>query len=76
MDPGIRSHGMKADPPGYLWSKYECFVMSGSGDIPHLRNFNAKRGGKFYERDGRTNEHTNGKKKTNDGKCYNTLCKT
>ena len=21
MDPGVRSHGMKADPPGYLWSK-------------------------------------------------------
>ena len=38
MDPGVRSHGMKVDPPGYLWSKYECFLMSGSWDIPHLRN--------------------------------------
>ena len=42
MDPGVRSHGMKADPPGYLWSKYECFLMSGWRDIPHLRNFNVK----------------------------------
>ena len=33
---------MKADPPGYLWSKYECFLMSGWRDIPHLRNFNVK----------------------------------
>ena len=28
MGPRVRSHGMKADPPGYLWSKYECFLMS------------------------------------------------
>ena len=42
MDPGVRSHGMKADPPGYLLSKYECFLMSGWRDIPHLRNFNVK----------------------------------
>ena len=25
----IKSHGMKGDPPGYLPSKYECFLMSG-----------------------------------------------
>ena len=42
MDPGVRGHGMKADPPGYLWSKYECFLMSGSWDIPHLRNLHDK----------------------------------
>ena len=35
MDPGVRSHGMKADPLGYLWSKYECFLMSGWWDILH-----------------------------------------
>ena len=29
MDPGVMSHGMKADPPGYLRSKYECFLTSG-----------------------------------------------
>ena len=36
MDPGVRSHGMKADPPGCLWSKYECFLMSGWWDILKL----------------------------------------
>ena len=35
MDPGVRSHGMKADPSEYLWSKYECFLMSGWWDILH-----------------------------------------
>ena len=30
MHPGVRSHGMKADHPGYLWSKYEWFLMNGS----------------------------------------------
>ena len=34
MDPGFRTHGMKAGPPGYLWSKYECFLMSGCRDYP------------------------------------------
>ena len=42
FDPGVRSHGMKADPPGYLWSKYECFLMSGWWDILHLSCFNVK----------------------------------
>ena len=28
MDPGYRSYGMKADPPGYLCSKYECFLKT------------------------------------------------
>ena len=40
MDPGVRSHGMKADPWGYLWSKYECFLMSGWWDILYLSCFN------------------------------------
>ena len=34
-DPGVRSHGMEAHPPGYLWSKYECFLMSGWWDLLH-----------------------------------------
>ena len=42
MDPGVRSHGMKAGPPGYLWSKYESFLMSGWWDILHSSCFNAK----------------------------------
>ena len=33
MDPGVRCHGMKANPTGHLWSKYECFLMSGCKDI-------------------------------------------
>ena len=42
MDPGVRSHGMKADPPGYLWSKYECFLMGGWWDILHSSCLNVK----------------------------------
>ena len=26
MDPGVRTHGNKANPIGYLWSKYEWFL--------------------------------------------------
>ena len=33
MDPWVRCHGMKAKPTGYLWSKYECFLMSGCQDM-------------------------------------------
>ena len=33
MDPWVTCHGMKANPTGYLWSKYECFLVSGSQDI-------------------------------------------
>ena len=29
MDPRVRCHGMKANPTRFLWSKYECFLMSG-----------------------------------------------
>ena len=50
---------MKTDPLGYLWSKYECFLMSGSCDIPHLRNLHVKLCRKFHVRDGLTNERTN-----------------
>ena len=33
MDPRVRCHGMKANPTRYLWSKYECFLMSGCQDM-------------------------------------------
>ena len=59
MDPGVRGHGVNANSPGQLWSKYECFLMGSCLDIHHLRNFNAKLGRKFHERDGITNERTN-----------------
>ena len=32
-DPEARCHGMKANPTGFLWSKYECFLISGCQDI-------------------------------------------
>ena len=32
-DPWGVSHGMKANPTGYLWSKYECFVTSNFQDM-------------------------------------------
>ena len=37
MDPGARYHGMKANPIGYLWSKYECFLTTGCQDIDFLK---------------------------------------
>ena len=30
---GSKCHGMKANPTGYLWSKYEFFLISGCKDI-------------------------------------------
>ena len=32
MVSGVMSDGMKADPPGYLWSKNESFLKSGCRD--------------------------------------------
>ena len=60
MDPGVRNHGMKADPQGYLWSKYECFLMSGSERYSPLRNLQVKLCRKFHVRDGVTNERMDG----------------
>ena len=57
MDPGVRCHGMKANPTGYLWSKYECFLMSGCQDKDFLktltkwnRNGNGNGNGNAYDR--------------------------
>ena len=33
MDPGVQCHGIKIDPPGYLWSKFEGFRTSGCPDM-------------------------------------------
>ena len=52
MDPGVRCHGMKANPTGYLWSKSECFLMSDEW-LPRYRlleNFTAKWNGNAYDR--------------------------
>ena len=62
MDPGVRSHGMKADPPGYLWSKYECFLMSGWWDILHSSCLHGKLwSNSTYGTEVQMNEHTNGR---------------
>ena len=55
MDPGVRCHGMKANPTGYLWSKYECFLMSGCQDIDFQKtltkwNGNGNGNGNAYDR--------------------------
>ena len=64
MDPGVTSHGIKADPPGYLWSKYECFLMSGWWDILHLRNFNVKLwSNSTNQTEVQTNEYTTNERK-------------
>ena len=65
MDPGVRNHGMKADTPGYLWSKYECFLMSGWWDILHSSCLNVKlwsnsMNGTEVWMNEQSNEHTNG----------------
>ena len=54
---------MKADPPGYILSKYECFLISGRRDIPHLRNFNVKllNNPLLRWKEVRTNEHMDGR---------------
>ena len=70
MDPGVRSHGMKANPPGYLWSKYECLLTSGWWDILHLICFNVKlwsnsTNGMKLRKDKRTNIQTDARKDEN-----------
>ena len=49
MDPGVRYHGMKANPIGYLCSKYECFLTTGCQDNRLLENL-TKRDGNVYDR--------------------------
>ena len=67
MDPGMRSHGMKADPPGYLWSKYECFLMSGWWDILHSSCLHVKHWSNSTNRTKyeQTNERTHERKDEN-----------
>ena len=64
MDPGLRSHGMKADPPGYIRSKYECFLMNAWWDILHssclhVKLLNNSTNGTEVRTNEQTNERTN-----------------
>ena len=54
MDPGVRCHGMKANPTGYLWSKCECFLMSGCQDIDFYKTLTK------WNRNGNGNGNGNG----------------
>ena len=36
---------MKANPTGYLWSKYECFLMSGCQDMDFQKTLSVTRTG-------------------------------
>ena len=52
MDPGVRCHGMKVNPIGYLWSKYECFLTTGCQDIDSKKTstkLNGNRNGNAYD---------------------------
>ena len=49
MDPGVQCHGMKANPIGYLWSKYECFLTTVCQDIDLYKTL-AKCDGNAYNR--------------------------
>ena len=35
-------HGMKANPTGFLWSKYECFLVSICQDIDFYKTLTRK----------------------------------
>ena len=48
MDPGFPCHGMKANPIGYLWSKYECFLTTGCQDIDFYKTL-TKWNGNTYD---------------------------
>ena len=51
MDPGVRCHGMKANPIGYLWSKFECFLITGCQDIKKtLTKCDGNGNGNTYDR--------------------------
>ena len=51
MDPGVQCHGMKANPIGYLWSKYECFLTTGCQDIDFYKTLTKwNRNGNLYDR--------------------------
>ena len=53
MDPGVGCHGMKANPIGYLWSKYECFLTTGCQNIDFYKTLtkcDGNRNGKAYDR--------------------------
>ena len=55
MDPGVRSLGMKADPPGYLWSNTNAFWWVVREIYPTWEIFTQlceKRCRKFHEHDG------------------------
>ena len=41
MDVGVCGHGMKANPIGYLWSKYECSLISDCQDMD-IKIFNTE----------------------------------
>ena len=42
MGPGVGSHGIKADPPGYLWSKFERFLSSDWSGYELLKKLHIK----------------------------------
>ena len=44
MDPGVRIHIMKANPTGYLWSKYKCFLISGCQDMEFWKTLTLSEG--------------------------------
>ena len=56
---------MKANPPGYLWSKYEYFLMSGCQDIDFYKTLTKWNG------NGNGNENKNGNGNAYDRGDYN-----
>ena len=59
MDPWVRCHGMKANPTGYLWSKYECFLMSGCQDMDLSKTLKWRDGNGNANGNGNVNANAN-----------------
>ena len=53
MDPRVHCSGIKANPIGYQWSKYEYFLTTGCQDIDYLKTLtkcDGNRNGNAYDR--------------------------
>ena len=42
MEPGVQCHGIKINPPGYPWSKFEGFLTSGVPRYELMKNLHIK----------------------------------
>ena len=62
MDRGVQTHEIKANPTGYLWSKYEQFLTVGDHDVQKNGSFDHGKDVDEKDADGKQkkNQRTNG----------------